>query len=172
MSFRWLSALLAAGFLVQPAASQVPSLDPPPQADNTANSPPAENRTDLRGNPLWDIPLASLTWTNERPLFLTARRRPPAPVEAAAPPPPPPPAPKAAAPEIRPPQLTLVGAIIGTSDAVVIFIDNSTRETVRLRTGEGYAGWILRSAKHSEATLERGGATAKFVIPPPSGEKK
>lgn len=125
----------------------------------------------LRGNPLWDIPLSALTATQDRPIFLPARRRPAAPPPAVEAPPPPPP-PRPATTEIKPPQLTLVGAIIGNSDAVVIFIDNGTRETLRLRTGEGYAGWILRSAKHSEATLERGGVTVTFVIPPPSGEQK
>ena len=46
-------------------------------------------------NPLWAIPLDSLTATRERPLFSVSRRPPPAPVAAAAPiveaPPPPPP---------------------------------------------------------------------------------
>jgi hypothetical protein len=157
---RWIFGLLAGGLAVLPAAGQLPDSRQTPQ--------PINAQPDLRENPLWDIPLNTLAATQERPIFLPARRRPVAPPPAVEALPPP----KPSAPEIKPPQLTLVGAIIGSSDAIVIFIDNSTRETLRLRTGEGYAGWILRSAKHSEATLERGGVTVTFAIPRPSGEQK
>ena len=74
-----------------------------------------ERPADPTGNPLWAIPLSSLTATRERPLFLPSRRA-PAPAVAGtpvvvAPPPPPPPA---AEPE-QPP-LMLVGAIASDTE--------------------------------------------------------
>src|SRR5436853_7887547 len=55
--------------------------------------PRAERPADPTGNPLWAIPLSSLTATRERPIFLPSRRA-PAPAVAGtavvvAPPPPP-----------------------------------------------------------------------------------
>jgi len=76
--------------------------DPVPDAPR-ANSPARAGR-EVRGNPLWAIPLASLNATRERPIFLPSRRA-PAPV-VAAPPPPPAPAP-APPPEPERPRLAL-----------------------------------------------------------------
>jgi hypothetical protein len=59
------------------------------------------------GNPLWGIPISSLSATRERPIF-SASRRPPAPMPVAEAPPPPP-----AEPEHPP--FTLVGTAIGKS---------------------------------------------------------
>ena len=124
---------------------------PPP--DVTAK--PAETPT-VAANPLWAIPLSALTATRARPLF-TPSRRPPAPVVAsvpvAAPRPPPPPPP--AVPQH--PNLTLVGTVAGESEGIAVFVDPTTRDTVRLRTGEGHGGWILQSVERSAATLQKGG---------------
>jgi hypothetical protein len=124
---------------------------------------PAETPT-VAANPLWAIPLSVLTATRTRPLF-TPSRRAPAPAVAsvlvAAPRPPPPP--PAAVPQH--PNLTLVGTVAGESEGIAVFVDPTTRDTVRLRTGEGHSGWILQSVARSAATLEKGGQTETLALP-------
>jgi hypothetical protein len=131
---------------------------PPP--DVTAK--PAETPT-VAANPLWAIPLSALTATRTRPLF-TPSRRAPAPVVAsvpAAPPRPPPPPP--AVPQH--PNLTLVGTVASENEGIAVFVDPATRDTVRLRTGEGHSGWILQSVGRSAATLKMGDQTETLAIP-------
>jgi hypothetical protein len=131
---------------------------PPP--DVTAK--PTETPT-VAANPLWAIPLSALTATRTRPLF-TPSRRPPTPVVASVPvaaPRPPPPTP--AVPQH--PNLTLVGTVAGENEGVAVFIDTTTRDTVRLRTGEGHSGWILQSVEHSAATLQKGEQTETLAMP-------
>jgi hypothetical protein len=117
------------------------------------------------GNPLWGISLSALPATSERPIFSPARR-PPAPVVyavAAAEPPKlvlPPPEPS------RPP-LVLVGTIIGESRQIGIFLEETTKETVRLTTGEGHSGWLLRSVDARGVQFERGERSATLVLRPP-----
>jgi len=105
------------------------------------------------GNPLWSIPFSVLTATSERPIF-TASRRPPQravvapPVDPVAPPPQ-----KAAEPE-RPP-LTLIGAVVGDSDAIAVFLDRTNQKFVRLRQGDSHAGWVLSEVLRREVTLKK-----------------
>jgi hypothetical protein len=131
---------------------------PPP--DVTAK--PAETPT-VAANPLWAIPLSALTATRTRPLFTPSRRAPApvvasVPVAAPRPPPSPPPVPQH-------PNLTLVGTVAGENESVAVFIDTATRDTVRLRTGEGHSGWILQSVERSAATLQMGGQTERLALP-------
>jgi hypothetical protein len=131
---------------------------PPP--DVTAK--PAETPT-AAANPLWAIPLSALTATRTRPLF-TPSRRPPAPVVASVPvaaprpPAPPPPVPQH-------PNLTLVGTVASENESIAVFVDPTTRDTVRLRTGEGHSGWILQSVERSAATLQNGQQTETLALP-------
>jgi general secretion pathway protein N len=118
------------------------------------------------GNPLWGIPLSSLTATRERPIFLPSRR-PPAPVVAGPPrvepvvmrvmPPPPP----------ERPQLTLVGAVVGETEAIGIFLDQANNTVVRLHMGESHAGWLLNSVKGREVTLQKDRETVALALPAP-----
>jgi general secretion pathway protein N len=125
----------------------------------------AERPAEQSGNPLWAIPLSSLTATRDRPLF-TPSRRPPAaaiagpvaPAPVAAPPPP------AAEPDR--PQLTLVGAIAGRNDGIAVFLDQTNNNVVRLRTGQDHLGWVLRSVKGREAVLEKDRLTATLALSP------
>jgi general secretion pathway protein N len=134
---------------------------PPP--DVTAK--PAAAPT-VAANPLWAIPLSALTATRTRPLF-TPSRRPPAPVVASVPvaptrsPSPPPAVPQH-------PNLTLVGTVAGENEGVAVFIDTTTRDTVRLRTGEGHSGWILQSIDRRAATLQKGDQTETLALPKPT----
>ncbi|HLH87368.1 MAG TPA: hypothetical protein VKX28_02815 [Xanthobacteraceae bacterium] len=124
-----------------------------------ATSPPAPQA----GNPLWGVPLSSLTVTRERPIF-SASRRPPAPPVAARPvvqvraaPPPAPRGPQR-------PQLSLVGTVAG-AEGIAVFIDQSSQSIVRLRTGEGHDGWVLRTVGPREVTLQNDRDTAILALP-------
>lgn len=114
------------------------------------------------GNPLWSIPLSVLTATSERPIF-SASRRPPQravvapPVDPVAPPPQ-----KAAAPERLP--LTLIGAVVGDSDAIAVFLDLTNQKFVRLRQGDAHAGWVLSSVLRREVTLKKADRSEVLVL--------
>src|SRR5580693_1934572 len=84
--------------------------------------PPAAPERPLSANPLWALPLATLSTTRERPIF-SASRRPPPPATAAvtvakAPPPPKP-------REAERPSLSLVGTVTGVDEG---FASSSIRE--------------------------------------------
>jgi hypothetical protein len=121
----------------------------------------------IRGNPLWSVPLTSLSATRDRPVFSPSRRPPPLPVVAApyVPPPPPPPAPPP--PEPDRPLLTLSGTIAGRTGGVGIFTKQNDNAPVYLRIGEDYQGWVLRAVRGREATFERDNRTATLAVPVP-----
>jgi general secretion pathway protein N len=118
------------------------------------------------GNPLWSVPLSVLTATQERPIF-SASRRPPqravvAPhvdqVEA--------PAPQKTA---EPPPLALIGAVVGDSDAIAVFLDRTDQKIIRLRRGDAHAGWVLSSVHGREVTLKRADRTVVVAFPRSDG---
>lgn len=115
------------------------------------------------GNPLWAIPLGSLAKTRDRPLF-TPSRRPPAPAVVAVPPVV---QPKVVARPAEPehPNLTLIGTVVGENEGIGVFLDRATNNFVRIKTGEGHAGWILRSVKAREVTLEKGQRSETLRLP-------
>jgi len=152
------------------AGSPVPSAlwsQPAPEPAKVVTAPPppapAAERP-LSANPLWAIPLAALSSTRDRPIF-SATRRPPAPAVAPAA------APKvAAAPKPRErerPQLNLVGTIAGGDEGFGIFLDQSTKAALRLKVGEDYQGWKLRSVQGREATLEKDQQVFTLELPQP-----
>ena len=115
------------------------------------------------GNPLWSIPLSNLSATQERPIFSASRRPPPRalaapPVEQVAVPPPT----LAAAPE--PPPLALIGAVVGESDAIAVFVDRASQKMVRLRQGESHAGWVLSTVLRREVTLTKDDRTETIEL--------
>src|SRR5262245_50602202 len=82
------------------------------------------------GNPLWQIPVTSLSTTRERPIFSPSRRPPPIvnrPIEPSK-------ASAVAGPD-RPP-LSLVGAIAGENDGIAIFLDQTTKVITRVKIGD------------------------------------
>jgi general secretion pathway protein N len=138
-------------------------LDPGMRMSDAVRAPVART-----GNPLWSVPLSALTLTRERPLF-SASRRPPPPVVAPPPvavvrPPPPPPRPR----EPEKPRLSLVGTV-GGEDGIAVFVDQTNQAIVRLRTGEGHQGWILRTVGGREVTLQNDRDTAVLALPKPDG---
>ncbi|WFU22232.1 hypothetical protein QA649_29645 [Bradyrhizobium sp. CB1717] len=124
------------------------------------------NREAMRGNPLWAVPLAALTDTNERPIF-SASRRPPSPPaisEAASKAPPAPPSPPPA--ELR---LVLVGTVVGGDQSVGIFVDETSKATLRLKLDGNYQGWRLSSVHQREVTMVRGELTETLTFPKAGG---
>ena len=112
-------------------------------------------------NPLWAIPLSSLSTTRDRPLF-SSSRRPPPPVVAAAPPPPvlaKPVAPPA------PPPFALLGTVIGNRTRIGIFLNDQSKAVTRMREGEVDSGWALRSVDRRSAVLENDGRMATLDMP-------
>lgn len=113
------------------------------------------------GNPLWSVPLSSLSATHERPIF-SASRRPPqraviAPAEQASVPPPP-----SAEPDR--PGLALIGAVVGDGDAIAVLLDRTSQKIVRLRQGDSHAGWRLSSVLGREVTFKKADRTEVLVL--------
>jgi hypothetical protein len=137
----------------------VTALPVPSEPRSPASQAGSEQATPAdSANPLWAIPLSTLTATRDRPLYAPSRR-PPAPVVAnapvLAPPPPPPPPPEH-------PDLTLVGTVkseisdIVMTAAIAVFIEEGSRKSIRLRIGEAHNGWVLQSVARGAAILQKG----------------
>jgi hypothetical protein len=161
------SGIVAYGYIVptgaQPAARDDEiGADPARPAARAVAAEPHES-----GNPLWTIALDRLSVTRDRPLF-SPSRRPPAPPASSVPVFV---APVAAAPprnrEPEKPTLSLLGTIAGTTESFGIFLDDATRDVVRLRVGEDHNGWKLKSVMGREATLEKSTDTAVLQLPAP-----
>ena len=102
------------------------------QAQTVATTPAAvmdsaddgANRRPQIGNPLWSVPITSLSATRERPLFSPSRRPPPPPpVPPTAYVPPVPQQPKPVEPDHPP--LSLVGTVTGGIEQIGIFLDHT-----------------------------------------------
>jgi general secretion pathway protein N len=163
--------------------TDVPDLDTPPRADAPAVSsvweqpapapvmvvrppepqPSAPERT-LSPNPLWEIPLSRLSVTRERPIFSSSRRPPPLAAAAV----PKPVAPSAKPPQDERPQLTLVGTIGSDAESFGIFVEQATKTGLRLRIGDDFQGWTLRSVQGREVMLERDQRKTILSLPQPS----
>lgn len=117
-----------------------------------------------RGNPLWEVSFESLSGTRERPVFSPSRRPPPVAVTEVAVAKPPPPKP---AQEAHPPPLSLVGTVIGDDRSLGIFVDQTSKAAVRLRTGDDYQGWRLRAVQGREARFVRDQQTVVLNFPEP-----
>jgi general secretion pathway protein N len=127
---------------------------------------PAAERS-LSANPLWAIPLTRLSGTRDRPIF-SPSRRPPPPVMTSEPAPPPPPPPRKK--EVEPPPLALVGTIASDQEGFGIFLDQSTKEALRLKIGEDFQGWKLLAIRGGQVTMEKDQQAAVLTLPPPGGE--
>jgi general secretion pathway protein N len=183
MSRRCRAAPLVSGLIAVMTSVAVAASDPrgfdPGDGANVRPSPltlppdagiasPSPSEPPLRRNPLWGIPLQSLSATRERPLF-SPSRRPPA-RGAAAPAVTPV---KVSAPQAARPPLDLLGVVTGTAEGYAVFINTTTHDIVRLRTGEGHEGWILQSVQGREVVFEKDRRSAVVAFPPPpSGDKK
>jgi general secretion pathway protein N len=123
----------------------------------------------LLGNPLWAIPLSTLSNTRERPLF-SPSRRPPAPaVVVVSRVVRPKPVARRAVPERL--NLLLIGTVVGETESVGIFLDQTSHQFTRLRTGEGHAGWVLQDVKKRQTTFVKGQQTEILNLPTPQSAK-
>ena len=149
-----------------PFAFPPPASAPAPGEGKPQNVPVATAERAPGGNPLWAIPLASLSTTRERPLFSSTRRPPPPAVvplpEVKAPPP-------ESSPAERP-QLSLVGTVASSDRSFGIFLDQATRSALRLKAGEDFQGWKLLSVLGREATFERDRQTTILRLPQPDAD--
>jgi len=132
----------------------------------TTPARPRQERT-LSGNPLWDIALSSLQETRARPIFSPSRRPPAPPVVAASPPPTPKPPPPREPDRLK---LTLLGTVIGASDGIGVFVDETSKEVIRIRTGASHDGWILRSLQRRAASFEKNHQETTLTLAPPASE--
>jgi general secretion pathway protein N len=131
----------------------------PPAIPQPAQSQPQT------GNPLWAVPLRTLSATRERPIFSPSRRPPPAAV-AVVPSEPAPQAPLPAVPER--PSLALVGTIVGEGESIAIFYNLTTKTTVRLRLGQtDEMGWKLVAVDARTTLLEKGRQSVTLALPAP-----
>jgi general secretion pathway protein N len=130
-------------------------------------APPPAPEQPLSANPLWAIPLTKLSGTRDRPIF-SPSRRPPPPVVAAEPSPAPPPSPRKK--ELEPPPLSLVGTIASDEESFGIFLDPSTKQALRLKLGEDYQGWKLRTVQGREVTVEKDQQSTVLTLPAPSAQ--
>jgi hypothetical protein len=143
-----------AGGSRETAETAVPELVAPEKPG--LREPPRE------GNPLARIPLSSLSATRERPLFSASRR-------PTAPPPASPAAIAKSSPPAEPerPPLTLQGAAIGKPRDIAVFLDETSKGSIRLHVGEEAEGWRLRSVDRRTATLEKDSLTVVLSFPAP-----
>jgi hypothetical protein len=130
----------------------------PPATPNA----PATERT-LSANPLWEMPLKQFSVTRDRPIFLPSRRAPapPASIVTVA---------KVVVPkpkEPEQPQLSLVGTISGDDARFGIFVDQTTKNVLRLKVGEDFQGWELRSIQAREASFQKNQLTFVVALPQP-----
>jgi general secretion pathway protein N len=146
----------------QPAPPQPTRISPPPQV------PQQTNKRTPGANPLWAVPLATLSNTRARPIFSATRRPPPSAAIAAAPvakaPPP-------SSPRAERPQLSLVGTVVGNDASLGVFIDPATQAALRLKIGDDFQGWKLQSVRRREVTLTLDGQTAVLSLPQPDASK-
>ena len=143
--------------LLEPPAAWTPAVNP------AAPSPSAVKREAMNGNPLWAVPLATLSETAERPIF-SASRRPPPPVAAVAASKAPPAPPSAPSVELH---LVLVGTVIGGDQSIGIFVDEASKATLRLKRNGDYQGWKLLTVHHREVTMARGELTETLTLTKP-----
>jgi general secretion pathway protein N len=58
----------------------------------------------------------------------------------------------------------LIGAVVGDSDAIAVFLDRTNQGVVRLRAGDAHAGWVLSSVLPREVTLKKADQTEVLVL--------
>lgn len=161
----FLAAFVTAAIAATPS-TVTPDLNPSRDGNINFDHRPQAAKQDTHiaaqtGNPLWAIPLSSLSNTRDHPIFSPSRRPPPVavpPVVVARQP--------AAEPvKPAPPQLQLLGTLTGTSAAIAVMVASATGNIVRLKIGEKYDAWVLRTVERRAVTLQMGDQTEVLALP-------
>jgi general secretion pathway protein N len=121
------------------------------------------------GNPLWAVPLSSLSATRDRPLFSVSRRPPfvAAPIVA------PPPKQEALAPPApERPLLTLIGTIVSPKASVAILQRSNAESVSRLRVGQENDGWRVREISLRSIVVEKGAQSVQLGLPRLNGGRE
>jgi hypothetical protein len=127
-----------------------------------APDPGAKSRGD---NPLWTVPLSSLSATRDRPLFSASRRPPIMAVPVAAPVPQ---KQALAPPSPERPLLTLVGTIVSRKASVAVLQGSNTDAISRLRLGQDNNGWRLQGISLRSIVVEKGAQSVKLDLSRPN----
>jgi hypothetical protein len=161
-AFLWLATLRgAAAVATTPMAQDDAEAGPAlMNSDKPIHSnEPAPAHETAAGNPLWATPIEALAATRDRPLF-SPTRRPPAAVftpAAAAPP-------RAEPIEPERPPLQLIGTVAGDTTAIAVFLDQTTKGTIRLLGGQSQYGWVLGAVHRKEVVLQKNGAVVSLPL--------
>jgi hypothetical protein len=118
----------------------------------------------LSANPLWAMPLKQFSATRDRPIFSPSRRPPPPPASTVT-------VAKVTVPrpkEPEQPQLSLVGTITGDEDKFGIFVEQATKNVLRLRLGDDFHGWKLQSVQSRDVLFQKNQQTFVLALPQPS----
>ncbi|MCA1414410.1 MULTISPECIES: hypothetical protein [Bradyrhizobium] len=138
-------------------------VDKPEPSSLTINSVSAPKEPASSANPLWGISLTRLSATRDRPIFSPSRRAlvpVPTPVAAV-------PVPPLSSKRPEKPALALVGTVVGGFESFGIFIDQSSKLSLRIRVGEQHDGWVLREVRAREVMLENPSKKAIMSMPQP-----
>jgi general secretion pathway protein N len=177
---RLINTLLLISFALTARALAGPASDRSDQAGSPADEgkvavavpsgkslAPSSNATPQSGNPLWTIPLSSLSATRDRPLFSASRRppiaaapgvAPPAHLQEAAAPPPP-----------ERPSLSLVGTIVSRKGSVALLQGSNSDAALRLRVGQDNDGWRVQGIGLRSIVVEKGPQSVELGLPRPDG---
>lgn len=113
------------------------------------------------GDPIWRVPLESLSQTRERPLFSRTRRPPPKSIAA-------PIAIEPPAPTLDSLRLSLLGVVLGPNEYGVAVLREAESQIVkRVQVGDSINRWTLIEVRRREAVFQRDGATVTFEMPKP-----
>lgn len=137
----------------------------PEAADAAAGQHRESPQAKRTGNPLWEVPLAELSATGERPIF-AATRRPSAPKTVE---PPATPAPQQAQAQPDRPALSLLGTVTEADGGrgIGVFIDDIAKRALRLKVGEQHNGWAIKQVRRGLAVFEKDGALAVLTLASP-----
>jgi hypothetical protein len=75
-------------------------------------------------------------------------------------------------PEPKPPLFALLGTIVGERNKIAVFLDETTKDTVRLKVGQDHSGWTLRSVDGRQVDLEKDHRIATLSFKPDADDKR
>ena len=144
-------------------------VEPAPVAGVPLSSPKDVAEAKSSANPLSAISLESLGEIVERPLFNPARARKAAVVEPVVD------APEPVAEKAKEEDFTLLGVLVTKDDQIALLKWKENDEVMRLKVGETFSDWTLKTIQPKEVVIESADATfllKLFVrpIPPPAAK--